>query len=411
MDNHCISDIIDNIGKPQKLFTFKKILDDNWDRIVQKPPKFISPEQYQAVNKIRLCRSQNLGADHYACSDCGTEFVKHFNCKHRFCSNCGWVDTLKWADKLVDNMVDIPHRHAVITLPHSFNPLFYSAKKLLLETFIKSAAYTIKEVMLDFHHVKIGLVSVLHTYGEQKKLHIHTHMIFSWGGINKDMNIIKLAKNLHIDYQIIKDRFRDIFLEAMLKIYDHKDFKSDFKSFEEYQSFLNNQRSQAWIAYLDTPMQNPYEVIKYIGRYSKRSCISDYKIVHYNDQSVGFKYKDYKELDLNNKPIEKICILPTEKFIFRVLNHVPLKGFRLVRYYGFYANRRQVDPKTLMKNNPVYQESKKNEVYKFDDCNICKHCGGKMKYIESSALIRENDLLEEVFKKYIKKEFDLKKTA
>lgn len=42
-----------------------------WDEYAQHPAEYITPEQYKAVNAIRVCRTAALGIDTYVCPDCG----------------------------------------------------------------------------------------------------------------------------------------------------------------------------------------------------------------------------------------------------------------------------------------------------------------------------------------------------
>jgi hypothetical protein len=100
-----------------------------WDTYCKKPTAFIEPAQYKAVNAIRVCRTEVLGVDYYACPECGEISEVHHSCKHRFCPVCSWKDTIKWAEKTKERMLNIAHRHVVFTLPHSLNGLLKRNKK------------------------------------------------------------------------------------------------------------------------------------------------------------------------------------------------------------------------------------------------------------------------------------------
>jgi hypothetical protein len=54
---------------------------------------------------------------------------------------------------------------------------------------------------------------------------------------------------------------------------------------------------------------------------------------------VSFSYKDYKNSLPGKKPKQGSMCLPYAAFLDRLLQHVPQKGYRMVRYYGCYANR------------------------------------------------------------------------
>ena len=49
----------------------------------------------------------------------------------QICPTCSWKDTLKWGERMQNSLLAIPHRHVVMTLPHSLNSLVMTIKKEL----------------------------------------------------------------------------------------------------------------------------------------------------------------------------------------------------------------------------------------------------------------------------------------
>ena len=64
-------------------------------------------------------------------------------------------------------MLKIKHRHIVCTLPHSLHPLIKRNDELL-SSLMRASAGTFKDWFENKYRLKIGIVLVLHTYGEQK---------------------------------------------------------------------------------------------------------------------------------------------------------------------------------------------------------------------------------------------------
>ena len=83
-----------------------------------------------------------------------------------------------------EKLLRVPHRHVVMTLPHILLDLVKRNKKEILNILMRTSADTLKDWMMHKFGLKTGVIAVLHTYGETKQLHVHTHMIMSWGGIN-----------------------------------------------------------------------------------------------------------------------------------------------------------------------------------------------------------------------------------
>lgn len=131
------------------------------------------------MNVIRVCRTTALGIDIYASPDCGEIWEISHSCKNRFCPSCGWRDTLKWAARMKEKILRVPHRHVVMTLSH-----------ILLDFVRRTSADTLKDWMMHKFGLKTRVIVVLHTYGETKQLHVHTHMIMSWGGIDNGNKIV-----------------------------------------------------------------------------------------------------------------------------------------------------------------------------------------------------------------------------
>jgi len=168
----------------EKKYRLADFFDMWWDVYCKHPTEFIEPEQYKAVNAIRVCRTAVLGIDYYACPVCGEVSEVRHNCKNRFCPTCSWLATVKWAERIKSQMLNIPHRHAVFTLPHKLNPLIKKNKQAIYNIIGKTSAETFKNWMSKKYNIKTGIISVLHTFGEKKNLHVHTHMIVAWGGID-----------------------------------------------------------------------------------------------------------------------------------------------------------------------------------------------------------------------------------
>ena len=71
----------------------------------------------------------------------------------------------------------------------------------------------------------------------------------------------------------------------------------------------------------------------YLGRYIKRQPLSMSRLHHYDGKTVVFNYLDHKTKTYRQMTCE------AEEFIETLTQHIPEKGFRMIRYYGFLANR------------------------------------------------------------------------
>lgn len=388
------------IDQPRQTLPFEKkyrladFFDSHWDDYVKNPAHFIKPEQYKAVNAIRLCRTDALGKDIYRCSNCNQTIAIHHSCKNRFCPTCSWSDTLKWGDKMQQMLLNIPHRHVVITLPHALNNLIKCNQKELTAALLSISAQVITDYILTTFGIKAGVIGVLHTFGEQKNFHVHVHMIVSWGGIKAStLEQVALA-NPYINFNDLKELFKTKYLRKIKLLYKKQNLVHRFASKEAFDKFIDSLACQKWIIHLEPPMKIPTQVITYIGRYSKRACLSEYKITKMGDEKISFRYKDYKKTNSFGKPQEKELELHYSEFFPRLLQHVPLPRFRMVRYYGIYNSSCQIVKKyrlSKQQNASVPTESTAEAILEtieaqaqeFTDTIICMHCKGQMLYIKT----------------------------
>jgi hypothetical protein len=160
----------------------------------------------------------------------------------------------------------------------------------------------------------------------------------------------------------------------------------DFKDRIEFMRFLKRINEKNWVIHFEAAMDTPAAVIRYIGRYSKRACLSEYKITLMEGETIGFRYKDYRSRDFYGQPIEKEMILNYRKFFPLLLQHVPLPYFRMVRYYGIYSNKGHLPKEYFDQGDDLpldwasIQESKTGE-----NPLICQRCKLDKVYIHTTV--------------------------
>src|SRR3989441_733563 len=91
-----------------------------------------------------------------------------------------------------------------------------------------------------------------------------------------------------------------------------------------------------WIVYLKPPFGGPQFVLQYLGRYTHRVAISNYRLVSFADGKVTFRWRDSAH---NNE--QKLMTLSLDEFLRRFLLHLLPEGFVRIRNFGFLANRKR----------------------------------------------------------------------
>ena len=98
-------------------------------------------------------------------------------------------------------------------------------------------------------------------------------------------------------------------------------------------TLLNKMYHKYWHIHFSQPTQNPWRTITYLGRYIKKPPIAMSRLKHYDDRNITFNYLNHRNGKYQKTQMDK------DHFIYQFTQHIPDKGFRLIRYYGFLANR------------------------------------------------------------------------
>ena len=232
--------------------------------------------------------------------------------------------------------MDCPYFHIVTTVPSELNEIFLYNSKICYDILFKATSDTILALAKDTKWLgaKVGITSVLHTWGQTLEFHPHIHSIVTGGGIFNNKWIEGKEEYL-FKVQVMSSLFRGKFL-SMLKeaeLVFPKD-KACLKDKVNFNRFIEPLYEKTWITYIEPPKGRPENVIEYIGRYSFRVAISNDRIKDISNNQITFEYKDYKD----DSKIKTMTI-SAEEFIRRFLLHVLPNRFTKIRHYGILSNR------------------------------------------------------------------------
>jgi predicted Zn-ribbon and HTH transcriptional regulator len=332
----------------------------------------------KALESIEVCRTDVLGKHVDDCEDCGHKRISYNSCKNRHCPKCQSFKKEEWIEARKAEVINVKYFHVVFTLPHSLNELLYQNQKTLYPLFFKCVAETLKELALDKKYLgaQIGIISVLHTWGQTLPYHPHIHCIVPGGGLSANGTEFKHSKKkFFIPVKVLSRKFRGKFL-----YYLSKEVKSNALNIAEdmdYSKLKNNLYNSEWVVYCKKPFKNSLNVISYLAKYVYRVAISNNRIIECKDNKVKFKYRDYRD---NNK--EKIMVLDVDEFIRRFLLHVLPYGFTKIRYYGILGNRNkkgkllkcQILTKSKLRNKKLTKRELLKKILG-KDIFCCECCG------------------------------------
>ena len=381
----------------EKKYRLSEFFAAHWDDYVKAPKERILPEQFRAVNSIMACRTPKLGTDLYKCPGCDKEQLVYHSCRNRFCPTCGYLDTLEWSESIIRKMINKPHHHVVIMLPAGFRPLAKTNRKLMYNILMKSSSEAFLEWFKSKWGIKPGIMIVLQTHGDDKKYHVHVHMIITAGGIKKGSREYKEidTKKWFVDYSwFCNNKFRPIFEKYLRRNYKNGKLQHNFSSKDEFETFLEKENKKNWRMHIEEPLNDVEHIVKYIGRYTKRACLSEYKITKIEGEYISFECKDYENSPDKKNPIMQELDFHYSDFFPRLLQHVPEKYFRTVRYYGLYHNMEKNVPKGLRKPEEEVKKIKEKELKElgnYESPLLCPCCKKRMVYVSTLIDKRKRD--------------------
>lgn len=374
---------------------FQKFYPDYLDKYA---PSFL---QHKTATNIINCKTGAYGTNVSVCDDCGSIKLHYNSCRNRCCPMCQALPKEKWMDLRREDVLDAPYFHVVFTVPEELNPVIYSNQKLLYDALYHSVSGTLDELASDPKHLgaKIGYMCILHTWGSEMNYHPHIHVIVLGGGLDSKNVWRDNGSKFFLPIRLLSKMFRGKYMEELKALWENKKLEfhgsaSRYRNHYAFKELINSCYDKEWIPYSKETFNSAGSVIQYLGKYTHRIAISNYRLIQVTDTTVTFSVKDYK-----NQWQWKELTLTGIEFIRRFLMHVPPKRFVRIRHYGILSSRTKQKKLTLCRNllgcKKYISEIKDMSVpemlkhlWKIDIC-VCKTCGGHMGATKQHTFIRD----------------------
>jgi hypothetical protein len=294
------------------------------------------------LRDLVACRTAALGGHVERCNHCGHQRIAYNSCRNRHCPKCQAGARAKWLDQRAAELLPVPYFHVVFTLPNQLGPLALQNRAVVYGILFQAAAATLLEVAADPKHLgaEIGVLAVLHTWGQNLMHHPHLHCVVTGGGLSPDgLQWVGSREKFFLPVRVLGRVFRGKFLhllrEALRK--GSLAFSGELTALQtprQFERLLDASVVKDWVVYAKPPFGGPEQVLKYLARYTHRVAISNRRLMRMDDGKVSFRWKDYAE-----GSTEKTMTLDAGEFIRRFLLHVLPSGFVKIRHYGFLSNR------------------------------------------------------------------------
>lgn len=333
------------------------------------------------MEKMLSCGEEWAGYAEYMCEECLCIKKVPFSCKSRFCPSCGKTYVDRWINKMADIVLDVPHRHIVLTIPSALWPLFYERRELL-DDLMKCGMQVVKELVEEWQKKKKltpGIVETLQTFSCDGNFHPHLHFLVTEGGMSRfgkwvDMKFFSYkAISKKWQYHVIKMLREKLTPSEKSKVLLHK---------------MYDMYPHGFVIFAKPKLGSIRRLSQYLARYVARPAIALSRITSYDREYIEYVYEDSAIGKIKEKRLSAF------QFINWITSHIPEKGFQMIRY-ALYAKRYRKRIKkwatqaicrvkgSILQNLadilkvPLDYRSRMIKEFKRDPF-ICSKCGGKM---------------------------------
>ena len=343
----------------------------------------------RVIGAITACRTAALGGHVERCDDCGLTRIAYNSCRNRHCPKCQGAARAEWLAARQAELLPVPYFHVVFTLPPAAAEIAFQNKQTVYGLLMRAAAQALIDLAAKRLGARIGLIAVLHTWGQTLTHHPHVHCLVPGGGVALDgqrwvackpnflLSVHALSKTLPPP---VPRRPRSRFPRGELGFFGDLVPLAEAAAFAERVRAL---RQSPFVVYAKPPFGGPERVLAYLARYTHRTAIANSRLVGVDDDEVAFSYKDYRRGGRS-----RVMRLAPHEFIRRFLLHVLPDGFHRIRHYGFLAKGDRGESLARVRRllqaqptgEPAASEPQADEHVR-EPFARCPDCGGLMRRI------------------------------
>jgi hypothetical protein len=243
----------------------------------------------------------------------------------------------EWLGARQAELLPVPYFHVVFTLPPAAAEVAFQNKRTVYGLLMRAAAEALMTLAAERLGSRLGLIAVLHTWGQTLTHHPHVHCLVPGGGVALDgERWVACKPNFLLSVRALSKTFRRLFLDGLAAAFARGElgFFGQLAPLADPTAFAERVRAlrdSPFVVYAKPPFGGPERVLAYLARYTHRTAIANSRLVAVDDE-VAFSYRDYRRAGR-----ERVMRLAPHEFIRRFLLHVLPDGFHRIRHYGFLA--------------------------------------------------------------------------
>jgi hypothetical protein len=241
-------------------------------------------------------------------------------------------------------LLDVPYFHVVFTLPHTLSALVLGNRTLLYGLLFEASAQALLEVAANPKHLgaHVGVLAVLHTWGQQLEHHPHVHCVAPGGGLacaasgtlEQPWRWRSCRPTSFVPVRVLGQVFRGKYVAGLRRAYQRGElhFAGSTAGLAErpaFEALLQGLYATDWVVCAKEPFGGPEVVLKYLTGYAHRVALSNSRLVRVTEGEVTLTWKDYSA----NCQRKELTLSGVE-FLRRFCLHVLPRGLVRLRQYG-----------------------------------------------------------------------------
>lgn len=350
-----------NSNPHKNSFSIKQIFIDNWNDFLKLPDVIkngIRPVVLSEVERMMKCYDFDNGFALFECPHCLCFTRVPFTCKSRFCNKCGIIYARNRTSSILKKTLDVKHRHVVFTIDKDLRYYFKKDRKLLgcLFKAVEATLFSsLRQCGRKKENLTPGFIMVLHTFGRDLKWNPHIHVLLTEGGMTEFGTFRSVD---YINYERLRKAFMKVLFDELSGHIHVFRTKQEFYRIKR-NSYMNHKNG----FYVYAPklrgdsirkQKGQKQVIEYVLRYAGRPVMAQSRIEAYDKETKTIMY--WYEPHESNETVhvtENVLV-----FIGKLIQHIPEKHFKTLRYAGVYAakDHKYRDKVKRYKQQKVFQE-------------------------------------------------------
>lgn len=142
----------------------------------------------RVISTVKKMPEAALGGHVEGCRACGAVRVADNSCRNRHCRKCQGAAARDWLEARADDLLPAPYFHVLFTVPTEIASIAFQNKKAVYAILFQTATENLRLIAADPKHLgaEIGLIAVLHNWGQPLSYRSHLHCIVPGGGPSPD---------------------------------------------------------------------------------------------------------------------------------------------------------------------------------------------------------------------------------